>query len=240
MIELAELPSCGRAFRHALFACGGQRGNAAIGWIDDDRAARDAVDANDLVTRVEPEAVVAADRAAGRLGNLLDERLFARRRERDFAAHRRWRRVGVAGLVAEFLHELGALFERGRLLLGQRHAAFLHPFEGRLGFVAPVALQVGFSVRRARHDPGFGGARRLGRRLRARPAQTGSPRDPAPERVRQRAKDICVASVLCFSWSSSSAPASAFAFILVGLEPTNKKWAVLSLAIECFVLSATR
>ena len=80
VVVLAELPHEGRAFDHALFAFGGQCRNAALGWIDDDGATRETIDANDFVTWVEPKAVIAADRTAGRLGNLLDERLFARRR----------------------------------------------------------------------------------------------------------------------------------------------------------------
>src|SRR5262245_21049195 len=120
MVVLAELLHPRDAFRHALFAFGGQRGNAAVGWVDDDGAERDAVDADDFVARVEPETVVAANRATGGFGNLLDECFFARRRLGDVAALRGGWGVGVAGTVAELLHELGPIFERGGLLIGQR------------------------------------------------------------------------------------------------------------------------
>jgi len=42
-----------------------QRGNAAIGRIDDERAATLAIDDRDTLTRIEPEIVVAADIARG-------------------------------------------------------------------------------------------------------------------------------------------------------------------------------
>ena len=59
--------------------------------------------------RIEPEAVVAADRAAGRFGNLLDERLLAGRGEAaGLAALRRRGAIRIAGLVAELLDELRA------------------------------------------------------------------------------------------------------------------------------------
>ena len=81
MIELAELLRERGAFGEPLLALGGQRGQPAVRRIDDDRAARDAVDANDVEAGVEPEAVVAADRAARRFGDALDERRLAWRRQ---------------------------------------------------------------------------------------------------------------------------------------------------------------
>ena len=61
---------------------------------------------------IQPEAVVAADRAAGRFGNLLDERSFAGRGEpARLAALRRRGAIRIAGLVAILLDELRALFD---------------------------------------------------------------------------------------------------------------------------------
>ena len=78
-VELAELLR--EAARSAMrcLPASVSRGRARR-RIDEDRAARHAIDADDPVTRVEPKAVVAADVAAGRLGNPLDERGFARYR----------------------------------------------------------------------------------------------------------------------------------------------------------------
>ncbi len=126
------------AFRHALFAFGGQWRNAAVGWVDDDGATRDAIDADDLVARVEPKAVVAANGATGRLGNLLDEGLFARRRLAAVASLRRGRSVGVAGPVAKLLHQLGTVFKRSSLLVGQRGCRF--PIRSRGVWVSLLQL----------------------------------------------------------------------------------------------------
>src|SRR5688572_30636766 len=161
MIELAMLAGARVDFGHPLLAQIGQGRDASVRRVDDDRAARHAVDANHVQSGVEPEAVVAADRAAGRFGDLLDERSFARRSElAGFAALRGRRAIRIAGLVAIFLNELGAIFDLLRLLVGQGAALRAHALERRLRFVGPVALQVGLAVRRPRQDPA---RRRLGR-----------------------------------------------------------------------------
>ena len=168
MVEFAELLRERGAFGETLLGVGGQRGQPAVWRIDDDRAARDSVDANDVEAGVEPEAVVAADSAARRLGDALDERRLAWRRQGSRVAPFDGRgAIRIARLVAEFLHQLRSLLDRLRFRVGQRQTLFSHPLQWRLGFVTPVPLQIGLAVGRARHDPGFALRGRLGGRLRA-------------------------------------------------------------------------
>src|SRR5690349_7557867 len=99
MIELAELAVARGDFRQPLLAEIGEPGNAAVRRIDDDRTARDAIDADYFQSRIQPEPVVAADAAAGGFRNLLDERSFARRGEpAGLAAFGRNGAIGVARL----------------------------------------------------------------------------------------------------------------------------------------------
>jgi hypothetical protein len=170
VIELAVFFGRGVALAQALLAGFRQRRKSSVRRVDDDRAARDAVNADHVVAGIEPEPVVAADGAAGRLGDELDERGLARRRQRlGVAALDRHAAIRVARLIAELLDNARALLEGGGLLGGQRRV-LTHPLERRLRLVAPVPLQVRLAVRRTRHTPrlAFADSRCLsGRRLRS-------------------------------------------------------------------------
>src|SRR6185295_4928386 len=166
--------------------------------------------------------------------NPLDERGFARYRRQLVGAVGLGRFLpGLSRPVAECLHVLSTLLERGRLRVGQRRALIPHPLEWCLGFVAPVALEVGLAVRRARRDPGFG-ARRLCRRLR-----TG--RRKRNRRETQRQSECAGERKRSMSRGYGRGHRDGLLHwlqILVGLGPTNKKRAPAGLAIECLVLSA--
>jgi hypothetical protein len=125
-----------------------QRGNAAIGRIDDERAAALAIDDRDALTRIEPEIVVAAD--------------IARGARRSVAALRRSGAIRIARLVQPIAAIGDGLLHAGCGLLGE-HEVFdvLRPLERSDRRVGPDALEIGLAIRRARD------ARRL---RRARPA----------------------------------------------------------------------
>ena len=161
VIELAEFRRRGGARAQPLLGFGGQRRQPPGRRVDDDRAPRHAVDADHLVARIEPEAVVAADLPARGFGNPLDERRLARRLDGEgLAALGHRRPVGIACLVELLGKDLGARLDRRRFVCRQRRALLAHALERRLRFVGPVALEVRFAVGRARHDPRFGFGRR--------------------------------------------------------------------------------
>ena len=156
MVELAKFLSRRRALRGRLPKGFGARWNPTIGRIDDDGAARFAVDSQHALARIEPEVVVAANRATRLLRDALDEGGFARGKLALFAALRRWRAVGVARRIAELGDLLRAILDRRRLLVGENHLLLAKALERRQRRITPITLKVGFAVRRSRQRPRLG------------------------------------------------------------------------------------
>ena len=162
-------------------ASGGERRHAAVGRVDDERAAVFAVDDRHAIAGVDPEVVVAAD-VAGRAG-------------RAVAALGRGRAVRIARLGQPLDAVRHALLDPGDHVRRERRLAPCGRSSGVIVRVGPVALQVRTAVRRARHGPRFrwpagrlrGGRRRSRRRCagaarRRRQAPTASTTMRSPYR----------------------------------------------------------
>ena len=142
VVETPERRDAAESLGLSLSTVGSEIGDAAVGWIDDDRAAALAVHDRHVVARVDPEIIVAAD-VAGRAGG-------------PVAPFGRGLAIRVT-LSGELLRGVGANFlEPLDLRRRQRLGESRRSLERRKRAVGPVALQVGMAVGGARDGPRFG------------------------------------------------------------------------------------
>jgi hypothetical protein len=115
----------------------GERGDAPVGRIDQQRRAFASVDRREMRAGIEPEIVVAADVAV--------------RPRRSIAARRRRGAVGVDRRVELFAALGDLLLAFLRLFVGQHQRAAGAALERRDRAEIVRALQIGMTVRHARH-----------------------------------------------------------------------------------------
>src|SRR5688500_5516352 len=149
MIEFAALrlaPRCGR--RHPLTSEIGVSRCTARRGIDQDRASWLAIHAQHPIAGVDPERVVAANRACTALPDTLEIRRLRVGTLAQLAANR-WRAaIRVAWLLAKLQRRLRLLlFVARRFFRKVQRRVRAESFKRRDGGVGPAALQIRTSVR---------------------------------------------------------------------------------------------